>query len=1107
MSRRKWLIRGFGYSALGGLVACGLAWAFTTQPEVVRQIVKDRLVDRFVHVNVTMQSAHARLLGGIAVQELRLARSDGLDHSDFLYVPNMVIYHDKEKLFGGQLSLRKMELSHAQFRIVRDRDGHFNIEDIAGKTDLNEPAPALVVRHGSLSFEDHSGPVTGPLFEIRDLELTVVNDPLPILQIEATGKADVLGPIKFHARLRRDNGAGTISCQLTKIPVSASLIGRLCTVCPTLSANLRNLTARGEIEARITHNPESATPFTYEVRAKLHEGRWSHGRVPGTFEGIELDARCVNGRVPEASLTAALRVETPEPGTPDPSPGSIPSAWPRPTQAMPPARFALTAKDLNIPQTPLTEEPDIEDLAREISLRVDHLPVTERVLKSLPASLDWLAQDYAPSGPASFSYSFRRPVPGDPGVNRWLFNPEGMRACCVEFPYPVTDARGTIEVDNSALPDRKIRLDLTGSAGDSPVKVVGHVHGSGKYEVAVDITGEGLRLDQKVMNALTSQRARDVVKQFLPEGSRTHGLDAHPMGRVNYRVQLRRPLGQPGYRNTFTLDFVDAEVQYDQFPYSLEHVTGRLILHPDRHWECQGVSGSHAGGKIFVEGFSRVLPTYVDSQFVAGQDVSTASRPQEIHVKIRGEKVRLDSELEQALTPVHASERRPLQHAWQTLGLSGQMSFNAEVIDHPEHPQDIAVGVAINGCTMKPTFFPYALEDVSATVRYGRGWVVVNDFHARHGAKTGLGMKLCQVQLIPRGGFMAWFTHIESIGLVPDSEFLTALPDPLRRGLEPLGLHDPVSVQTRELVVDASNGLTAPLKVWWDGLARLKNAHFRAGVETTEATGEVACKGHFDGQALHGLEGTVFLERATVFNQPLTNVSAQMQVMRDSPNSLRLRQIKADVFGGTLGGEALLQLGPVFAYELNLVALQVQLEEFGKQNLGAQANGESPLSGPARAALYLRGEGADLLGLKGMGQVDVAQGKMGRLPLLLGLLKSFGLRVPDRTAFEEAHLHFAIEGPQVKVQNLDLIGNAISLHGEGTVDVDGKNLNLDFSATPGQLKRLLPGGLDIGFEAISEQILKIKMRGQVTGPNGVRFEKELVPAVSEPLKKVMGRGT
>jgi hypothetical protein len=620
--------------------------------------------------------------------------------------------------------------------------------------------------------------------------------------------------------------------------------------------------------------------------------------------------------------------------------------------------------------------------------------------------------------------------------------------------------------------------------------------------MAVDLTGEQLVLDQQVMAAL-SEKIQGVVRQFLPQASRTLGLDQHPLGKANFRAELRRPCGQVKFENVYIIDFLDSSVLYDLFPYPLDHVTGRLTLYPD-HWECRNCRGSRSGATILVDAFSRRLPEQVVSAH-AGESSRSAAGPgplEEIHVNIRGERVQLNDELERALAPIQSPERKPLQNAWHTLALSGQMNFIAEVIDHPSHPQDIAVGVDVNGCTMKPTFFPYQLNEVSGSVRYAHNRVHLGNLKARHGARTDLGLKWGLLELKPEAGFVAWLKGIEGTGLVPDREFLDALPEPLHKGLEPLGITDPLKVRT-ELTLEA--GVPGgPLKVWWNGSARLDNAHFRTGVEATEVNGEVACEGHFDGQHLHGLRGNVLLEKGRFLGQPLTNASARIEVQPDEPEKLRLRQIKADIFGGTLGGEALIRLWPVFGYEVWLEALRIGLDQFGKHNLGEAAK-QAQLSGPARAALYVQGEGTDLLGLKGVGQVDVANGKMGRLPLLLDLLKAFGLRVPDHTAFERAHMSFTIEGPRIQVQQLDLFGNAISLHGQGTVDLDGNNLNLDFTATPGQLKRILPTSLDAVPEAISQQILKIKMRGKMNTPNGVRFEKELVPAVVEPIKKVMGR--
>src|SRR5262245_55373875 len=101
MPMRKRLIRGLVYLLLAGLGVGALGYALGTNPAAVRQLVQQQLGERFRHVTVGVARARLRVLGGILVRELRLARNDGLDRRDFLYVPSGILYHDKEHMLDG----------------------------------------------------------------------------------------------------------------------------------------------------------------------------------------------------------------------------------------------------------------------------------------------------------------------------------------------------------------------------------------------------------------------------------------------------------------------------------------------------------------------------------------------------------------------------------------------------------------------------------------------------------------------------------------------------------------------------------------------------------------------------------------------------------------------------------------------------------------------------------------------------------------------------------------------------------------------------------------------------------------------------------------------
>jgi hypothetical protein len=241
------------------------------------------------------------------------------------------------------------------------------------------------------------------------------------------------------------------------------------------------------------------------------------------------------------------------------------------------------------------------------------------------------------------------------------------------------------------------------------------------------------------------------------------------------------------------------------------------------------------------------------------------------------------------------------------------------------------------------------------------------------------------------------------------------------------------------------------------------------------------------------------MEKADLFGQPLENLHARVEIDPGSPETMRIRDFKAGLYGGTVGGEGRVEFAAAPRYDLTIKALKIDLGEFAKQNhFGAVAQ----LKGSASAAVHLSGDSADVNGLKGNGRIDVMDGKLYRLPLQLDLLKAFGLRVPDRTAFEQAHALFAIDGPQLQVQSLDLYGNAISLRGKGTVDLDGNNLNLDFNADWGRLSQVLPDPVNDIPRALSDQLLKIKMRGRI---GDVHLEKQVAPGVVEPIMKAFSQ--
>ena len=470
------------------------------------------------------------------------------------------------------------------------------------------------------------------------------------------------------------------------------------------------------------------------------------------------------------------------------------------------------------------------------------------------------------------------------------------------------------------------------------------------------------------------------------------------------------------FSNSYVVQFHHATVCYDVFPYPLEDVTGILDIEPE-HWEFRDFRGRHKGGEFSTQGHSQLGPE--------GDRVA---------IDIRGTNILLDDELEKALKP-------ELRKTWKMFAPAGRINFRGHVNCQPDlqarDEPDIELTVCPLDCSIRPEFFKWPLENLRGTVHYARNWVTLKDLRARHG-DSAVGLEEGTIFCKSGGGAWAKLSDLWGNPVLPNEEFLQALPTSLQKACRALQLKDPVTFKTT-MVIDVPQESGQMPGLYWDGCIGLHDATLQAGIPIEHITGQVACRGRHNGQQLEGVVGNLLLKEAYIFNQPLREIHGQLEVPIDAPEVLRLPGLQAHYFGGEIYGPLRIEFGPTIRYELKLNASQVNLEEFGKHNFGNSAQ----IKGLAEASIYLTGKGGSVNGLRGNGSVDVPNGKMDNLPILLDLIKVLGLRPPDRTAFEEAHGRFSIQGNRAQVKQLDMIGNAISLRGGGEVNLDGSDLNLD----------------------------------------------------------------
>lgn len=693
-------------------------------------------------------------------------------------------------------------------------------------------------------------------------------------------------------------------------------------------------------------------------------------------------------------------------------------------------------------------------------LEVKHLAVSKALFEAIP-NLKEIEDEYSPQGAFTVVMDFCRR--GGQWREHGTIQLEDMAGTCAKFPYRLEHITGTIEQEIG--PDAAldfITVDLVGNTGSGPVLVQGDIRGKKPARVDFRIRAKDVPIDEKLCAALQPEFQK-LVRSFRPRGYAD--LDVH----------LHRPQGERQFSNHYALHFHDASVTYDVFPYPLEGVSGTLLIQPD-HWEYRDFQATHKGGDFHSQGKSVRTPH--------GNGAT---------IEITGSDALMDAELMAAL------QRPALVSAWEKLNPSGRMSFKAQVDCLPgQKDPEIDVIVSPRGCALRPEFFPYVLADLRGTVHYRRHEVELDKLRARH-ESTLLYLEKGKVGFNEDGGCSVHLVNLLGDPIVPDAEFVRALPPTLGKACTSLQVREPLSLRTN-LTIAVPADRQRPPRIQWDGGVRFKDASLRAGLPFERVNGVIWCSGEHRDGTFGNIQGHLQLKQATVYHQPLRDIQSQLIVDANKPDFLVLPNLDARLYGGNIGGSVRVEIGSSVGYEADLTASQIQLEEVSRAN---QLGPNAQQTGPLNASLYLKGQGTELTGLKGWGSIDVESGKMYNLPLLLDLLKFLSLRWPDRTLFEEAHARFRIDGPRVQISRIDLLGAAVSLGGSGTVYLDSGAFTMELYAVWARIVQLSPPMIKEIWPTVSKQLLKIKMNGKIGEPP--RFEREPVPGLIEPLEKVRER--
>ena len=301
--------------------------------------------------------------------------------------------------------------------------------------------------------------------------------------------------------------------------------------------------------------------------------------------------------------------------------------------------------------------------------------------------------------------------------------------------------------------------------------------------------------------------------------------------------------------------------------------------------------------------------------------------------------------------------------------------------------------------------------------------------------------------------------------------------------------------------------------IYWNASLKLNGSSLEAGLPFEELFGTIASEGRYEGTHIGAIVGNIWLDKATVGKQPLsaTKLGYRIRPQVEDPSTpsgyaapaIEFPDITATLFQGTVGGQARIVIDETIQYRVWLTATGVRLDELARHT---KLGSDSELRGLAQGSFLVENVLDAKSGkwiVSGQGQIDVPQGRMYKIPVLLDLMKVLKGQTPDRCAFEEAHATLELKGDRVKVTQLDLLGSAISLGGSGEMDTDGQYVKFEFYTIWSQtLKRWLTTPLGDVTGLLSGSLFKIELTrdgGKLT-PKAV-----MLPVVTDPVRAVAER--
>jgi len=1009
--------------------------------EICRQ-VQQTLSRQFPHLNVSVGAARLVEDRGIAIHDLVISETSSNQlQSNLLVVDEMLLDCNVKltQLMKGMPALRRVIVRHPQVWIARETDGTFNLGSLWPLPQCGNSPPQIIIEDARITLIDRQHPEAVPI-ALRDVNLTI--------QAQVQNAASD-GPVAARPGISTCEVQGTLGgphfqeaeftavCNLQE--QSLAVTGKFSDLKLTKDLFSWAQTLCGPQLAQVKLQGSLDGQFT--ARHAL-----GANALPQVEAKLALDeGRLEHPRLPRAltDLSCEIRIQG-ESTFIDGLRCNCGSSG-----------LALQMERRGWQATaPLS-----------LSARAENFSLDQKLYDALPPVLQDQWIKYKPTGvvDADLQLTFDgqewRPLATLSGRNL-EFESE-------KFPYRVSDGSGTLGyTPRTATQPPVVSIDLVGHGGGQPLRFTGQVFDPQPGALGwVEITGSNVEIEDRMVAALP-EKVRRVISSM------------HPEGRFNVRWRIDRTLpGQLKPYSSMRLELVNCRVNYEKFPYPLSGIRG-VIQAEDNRWSFRDLV---SGGSRNIECEGSLLPSDAGS---------------ELALQFVGKEVPLDDDLMHALPPA-------VQKAWTEVRPRGRVDLVAEIY-HSTGLAKPSIRVAMqpraDSTSIEPRFFPYQMNIADGTFNYQDGKVIMTNVLANHSRTTirtnGSG------EFHPDGSWHMQLENLSADRLAARRDLLEALPPKLQKvvdQLRPTGNNFAINSGNFRFSkpADPIKDITSQ----WDLRIDCHQTDIQAGVDLQNIHGSVRLVGFSDSARCESF-GELEIDSLTFQDTQFTDLRGPIWMDESScllgqwaceKQGVPVKHLTARVYDGTLTGDTWVTFGDLPKYHTDATIAGVSLARLMVERFHSQ----QAFTGKVAANLSLHGEGHSLQALKGSGEVKVTEANIYELPLLMGLLSVLRSGVPDKTAFHDCEMKFDIDGRHVNLNQLDFLGDAVSLYGQGTTNFD-QQLNLAFHGVIGRNNARLPLVKNL-IDRTGEQFLQMYVGGTISNP---QIHTQPLPGINNLIQQI-----